>query len=279
MTINAGVIGHPISHSLSPKIHGYWLKEHGIDGLYAAWDVPPADLDTFMANMSENNIVGMNVTLPHKEKMFEMVPTQDKHAQTIGAINTVFTNENGKLEGMNTDHLGFMQHLKNSYPDFECKDANVLVLGAGGAAMAIIYAMLREGAANVMISNRTPGRAEAIRDRLPEAYGNKLRLTKWEERARALSIIDVVIHTTSLGMDGQLPLDMDLSLLKPDAIVADIVYTPLETELLRNAHARGNRTMDGLGMLLHQAVPGFEKWYGVKPSVTPELRRYIESYL
>ena len=280
MTLKTGVIGHPINHSLSPQIHQFWLKKHAIAGEYEAWDVSPETLSEFIRALPKNKIMGCNVTIPHKENVFKLVSVQDEAAKIIGAVNTVYVSkETGEICGINTDYKGFMAHFRQTFPDVILQEANILILGAGGAATAIIYALLQEGVANIMISNRTPGRAEAIRDRLPEKYRNKLRLTEWAERNKALPIMDMVVNTTSLGMEGQLPLEMNLSLLKEETIVADIVYTPLETELLYNARARGNPTLDGLGMLLHQAAPAFEKWYGVMPDVTSELRKHVESFL
>jgi shikimate dehydrogenase len=260
------VIGWPIGHSRSPLIHNYWLKLHGIPGHYDRVPVEPKDLSPFFANFLANGYCGCNVTIPHKEPVFGLVEIADAATQRLGAVNTVFE-RNGKLLGTNTDGEGFLANLKANCPSLDFCGKRVVLLGAGGAAMAIIGALLEEGAAEIVMANRTRERGKELENR----FGNKIRTVDWNARSQALQGSVLLVNTTALGMTGHPPLEIDLSLLPEGAVVADIVYSPLKTQLLHDARARGHRVVGGLGMLLHQAVRGFELWFGTRPEVTEEL--------
>ena len=263
----AAVIGWPIEHSRSPMIHGYWLARYGIEGQYTRIAVRPEEVAAFVTSLAERGLAGCNVTLPHKEAVFRAAAVRDKSAEAVGAANTLWL-EDGRLHAANTDTYGFMRHLDVSAPQWRQKDRPALLLGAGGAARGIVYGMLEAGVGEVRVANRTLARAEEI----ARHFGPKVKALGWAEAAGAASDAGVLVNTTSLGMTKTGPLDFDVSRLPDDATVADIVYVPLETELLRQARARGLVAVDGLGMLLHQAVPGFAKWFGVTPEVTSELR-------
>lgn len=271
----ACVIGGPVEHSRSPLIHRYWLEQYGIDGAYEKEALRPEDLPPFLGSMTARGYVGANVTLPHKEAALRLSSVADEAARAIGAANTLWLDEAGRLNASNTDAYGFMTNLNAEAPDWNEGRRPVTVLGAGGAARAILHALLVEGARRIFLANRTPGRAEA----LAKAFGPAVTVVDWRERARALSGCGLLVNATSLGMTGKEPLDLDLASLPQDVVVADLVYSPLQTGLLAGARARGNRTVDGLGMLLHQAVPGFARWFGVRPDVTPELRAYVAASL
>lgn len=267
MTRHAAVIGHPVAHSRSPLIHGYWLKKHGIDGTYGLRDVAPEAADAFFADFAASGLVGGNVTVPHKEAAFSALAEADEVARALGAANTLWL-ENGRLHGSNTDVYGFLANLDAAEPDWTRALGEAVVLGAGGASRAVVYGLLSRGIDRVVVANRTLARAEALR----EKFGPRVLPVDWRDLAGRLNGCRLLVNTTSLGMKGQPPLDIELTALSPDALVTDIVYVPLETPLLKAAKARGLATVDGLGMLLHQAVPGFERWFGVRPDVTPELR-------
>jgi len=273
--IRACVIGWPVEHSRSPLIHRYWLKQYGIDGAYEKEAVRPEDLARFLGSLQARGYAGANVTLPHKEAALRAAESADEAAVTIGAANTLWLDPDGTLHASNTDAYGFMTNLEAQAPDWNKERRPVMVLGAGGAARAILYGLLVGGAARVLITNRTRDRAEA----LAEAFGSAVSVVDWEDRNKALAGCGLLVNATSLGMTGKEALDIDLAALPKDAVVADIVYSPLKTKLLAAAHARGNRTVDGLGMLLHQAVPGFERWFGVRPEVTPELKAHVAASL
>jgi len=262
----ACVIGHPVAHSRSPLIHGYWLREHKIDGEYMREDVRPENIDRFLNRLAER-YVGANVTIPHKEAAFAKLQHPDAIAQALGAANTLWF-ENGALSGTSTDVHGFLAHLDASLPGWDRRTGTALVLGAGGASRSIVYALLERGVGRVVIANRTNARAQALADR----FGRRIAVVDWASISKVLATAELLVNTTSLGMKGQPPLALDLAPLKNSAAVYDIVYVPLETPLLAAARARGNPVVDGLGMLLHQAVPGFERWFGVRPIVTPALR-------
>ncbi len=268
--IKACVIGWPISHSRSPLIHGYWLKQHGIDGSYSRIPVEPENLATFLGGLKEAGFAGCNVTLPHKEQAFDIVQHTDESTRRLGAVNTVFI-RGGEIHGTNTDGEGFLDSLKSKVPALSLNGQRAVVLGAGGAAMAIVNALLLQGMSEVAVVNRSPGKAEQLRLR----FGGKVRPVLWQQRADVLDDAALVVNTTSLGMKGQPGLELDLFRLNPQAVVTDIVYTPLRTRLLEDASARGNVTVEGLGMLLHQAVRGFELWFGVRPVVTDELHDFV----
>lgn len=271
----ACVIGWPVEHSRSPLIHRYWLKRYGIDGAYEKEAVRPEELARFLGLLGAHGYAGANVTLPHKEAALQLSSVADEAARTIGAANTLWLDKAGRLCASNTDAYGFITNLNAEAPDWNKGRRPVTVLGAGGAARAILHGLLREGASSILLANRTRDRAEA----LAQAFGPAVRVVDWEDRHRALTGCGLVVNATSLGMTGKDPLDVDLAALPTDAVVADIVYSPLETKLLASARERGNRVVDGLGMLLHQAVPGFARWFGVRPEVTPELKAHVAATL
>jgi shikimate dehydrogenase len=271
----ACVIGWPVAHSRSPAIHRYWLKLYGLDGAYEMEAVRPEEIGDFLHSLGQRGYEGANVTLPHKEAALAAADRPDEAATAIGAANTLWLDERGLLHASNTDAYGFMTHLAAEVPDWNKDSRPVMVLGAGGAARAILHGLLEAGAAKILLANRTGDRAGA----LAQSFGSRVSVVPWEDRNRALAGCGLLVNATSLGMTGKPPLDLDLSALPKDATVADIVYSPLETPLLAAAKARGNRIVDGLGMLLHQAVPGFERWFGVRPEVTPELRAHVAARL
>jgi shikimate dehydrogenase len=273
--IRACVIGWPVEHSRSPLIHRYWLKQYGIDGAYEKEAVRPEDLARFLGSLQARGYAGANVTLPHKEAALRAAESADEAAVAIGAANTLWLDPDGTLHASNTDAYGFMTNLEAQAPDWNKERRPVLVLGAGGAARAILYGLLVGGASRILIANRTRDRAEA----LAEAFGPTVSVVDWEDRNKALAGCGLLVNATSLGMTGKEALDIDLAALPKDAVVADIVYSPLKTRLLSAARARGNRVVDGLGMLLYQAVPGFERWFGVRPEVTPELKAHVAASL
>ncbi len=267
----AFVIGHPIAHSRSPLIHNHWLKRYDLPGSYEKIDVAPEDLDTFVAGLRAAGFAGGNVTVPHKQRVLELADAVDDAADAIGAANTLWFDD-GDLVAGNTDALGFGASLDDEAPGWDGRGAAAVVLGAGGAARAVVHALVRRGF-EVAVTNRTFLRAAE----LAEEQDGELWAYAWDELPALLRAADLVVNTTVLGMGGQPPLTLDLSPCKRDATVADIVYLPLETPLVAAARARGLRAVGGLGMLLHQAVPGFERWFGVRPEVTPELRALVEA--
>jgi shikimate dehydrogenase len=269
--LRACVMGHPVAHSRSPLLHGYWLKTLGIAGAYDRADVTEADFPGFLRDLQARGYAGGNITIPHKETAFRLVDERDDAAQAIGAVNTVWY-EDGRLVGGNSDAYGFIAHLDASVPRWQESVRRAIVLGAGGAARAVIHALLGRGAEIVLV-NRTLRRAED----LAADFGQRVSASSFDGLPQHLGEADLLVNTTSLGMAGKPPLDIDLTPMKPAGVVYDIVYVPLETEFLRDAKRLGLRTVDGLGMLLHQAVPGFARWFGVTPSVTPELRSLIAS--
>ncbi|MGN8116883.1 shikimate dehydrogenase [Labrys sp. 22185] len=266
----AFVVGYPISHSRSPLIHGFWLKELGIQGSYERIAVEPAAFDTFVRTLAEQGFVGGNVTVPHKEAAFRLASVDDPVARDLEAVNTLWF-EGSQLKGMNTDVAGFLANLDQEAPGWSAGMKQAVVLGAGGASRAILYGLLQRGAERILLINRTLERAEA----LARHFGTKVTALAWDQVETALEEADLLVNTTSLGMKGQPPLDLDLSRLPKSTLVTDIVYVPLETPLLAAARQLGLATVDGLGMLLHQAVPGFERWFGARPEVTPRLRALV----
>lgn len=269
----AGVIGWPVAHSRSPKLHGFWLQQYGLAGRYDKLPVPPEDLAAFIADLpKEPGFRGVNVTIPHKVAVLPMMDAVDAVARRIGAVNTVVVQPDGSLHGSNTDAFGFLESLKADAPAGWRPDAGpALVLGAGGASRAIVVALLDAGVSDLRIANRSIEKAEA----LAAEFGHAVRPVAWNERAEAVAGINLLVNTTSLGMSGQPPLEIALDDLPASALVNDIVYSPLVTDLLARAKARGNAAVDGLGMLLHQGRPGFAAWFGVAPAVTPELRAAV----
>ncbi len=271
----ACVIGWPVEHSRSPSIHRYWLKHYSIDGAYEKETVRPEDLAEFLGSLAAHGYAGANVTLPHKEAALQLAAVADEAARAIGAANTLWLDQAGRLCAGNTDAYGFITNLEAEAGGWNAARRPVMVLGAGGAARAILHGLLTEGASRILLANRSRDRAEA----LAQAFGPSVTVVDWEDRHRALAGCGLLVNATSLGMTGKDRLDIDLDALPADAVVADIVYSPLETALLAAARARGNGTVDGLGMLLHQAVPGFERWFGVRPEVTAELRAQVAATL
>jgi shikimate dehydrogenase len=266
----ACIIGWPVAHSRSPLIHRYWLKTHTIAGDYRHEAVAPEDFASFLADLGARGYVGANVTIPHKEAALALSEPDD-HARSIGAANTLWL-DHGRLRSTNTDVEGFIDNLDASTPRWDRGLAKAVVLGAGGSALAVVGGLVRRGIPQVQVANRTSERAEAVRGR----FGAAVQVARWDELDAVLAGAGLLVNTTSLGMAGEPGLAVDLGLLCPDAVVADLVYVPLETELLAQAKARGLRVADGLGMLLFQAVRGFSLWFGVRPTVTAELRALVE---
>jgi shikimate dehydrogenase len=266
----AFVCGHPIAHSRSPLIHGYWLEELGLAGSYERIDVAPDAFPEFLKSIGWNGFTGGNVTLPHKEAAFRLVEKRDRDAEVIGAVNTIWFDADGRLCGGNTDAYGFAANLDSEVPQWT-KGHKAVVLGAGGAARAVIHALKQRGYNDVRIVNRSLPRADELAGR----SGEGVSVHGWEAVPGLLRDADLLVNTSSLGMKGAPTLEIRLDPLPAHAIVADIVYVPLETALLTAARARGLATAEGLGMLLHQAVPGFERWFGQRPAVSEGLRRRV----
>lgn len=271
----AGIFGWPVAHSRSPLLHGYWLDYHGIDGAYVPLTVEPEHFHQALRMLPRLGFVGANVTVPHKEAALEVVDEADPLARRIGAVNTVVVREDGTLHGSNTDAYGFIENLRQFVPDWMAGSGPAVVIGAGGAARAIAFALVDGGAPEVRIVNRTTARADALAIEL----GPAARVWPWVDRADALAGAGLLVNTTKLGMQGEAVLDLPLDSLPVEAVVTDAVYVPMETALLGAAAARGNSIVDGLGMLLHQARPGFTLWFGVEPDVTDELRACVEATL
>ena len=269
----ACIMGHPVAHSRSPLIHGYWLKMLGIDGSYDLKDLSPAEFPGFVARLRDSGYAGGNVTVPHKEAAYRLVSGRDPAAEAIGAVNTLWF-ENGQLMGGNSDAPGFIDNLDDCAPGWDVAGCRAVVLGAGGTGRAAVYALGKRGA-RVDLVNRTVARAEDLAAR----FGPRVQAHGFDALARLLREADLLVNCTSLGLAGKPPLEIDLGPLKRSAVVYDVVYMPLETGLLAAARKRGNRTVDGLGMLLHQAGFGFRKWFGGNPEVTPELRSIVEADL
>jgi shikimate dehydrogenase len=266
----AFVCGHPIAHSRSPLIHGYWLEELGLRGSYERIDVAPAEFVGFLRAIGREGFVGGNITLPHKEAAFRSVDRRDGSAEAIGAVNTVWFDAEGALCGGNTDAYGFSANLDDQTPLWR-QGHKAVVLGAGGAARAILHALKESGYGDIRLVNRTISRAEEVASQ----FRPGISVHGWGDVAGLLGDADLLVNTSSLGMKGAPELKLDLERLPARAVVADLVYVPLETELLKSAKARGLATATGLGMLLHQAVPGFERWFGRRPTVSETLRNRI----
>lgn len=271
----AGVIGWPVGHSLSPRLHGYWLAEHGIDGAYVPLPVKTADVMDAIRALPKLGFAGVNVTVPHKESALVAADRRDPLAARIGAANTLVIDADGTIEARNTDAFGFIENLRQQSNAWRANAGAAVVLGAGGSARAVVAALLDAGVAEIRICNRTHARAEA----LATAIGGNVRVVSWDARTRVLGDAALVVNTTTLGMKGHAPLEIDLVALPRTATVADLVYAPLQTPLLAAAAARGNIAVDGLGMLLHQARPAFAAWFGVSPRVTPALRAHVQAGL
>ncbi len=267
----AGVLGWPVEHSRSPRLHGYWLDHYRIDGAYLPLAVRPSDLQMALRALPALGFAGANLTIPHKEAALNLVDDVDSVATRIGAINTVTVIRDGRLHGSNTDGFGFMENLRTVAPGWNAAAGPAAVLGAGGAARAVVVALLDAGVRDLRLVNRTRARAEA----LAEVGGARINVFDWQDIEQALDGAILLVNTTSLGMAGQRGLDISLATLARDAAVYDIVYVPLKTDLLARAEAGGFTAIDGLGMLLHQACPGFEAWFGRRPAVTEALRAFV----
>lgn len=261
----AGVIGWPIGHSRSPLIHSHWLRQEKVNGTYDRYGVPPAEIDRFFAEFVGSGLVGANVTIPYKEKAFAAVDVLHPMAKALGAVNTLWV-EDGVLHGDNTDGQGFLANLDHAVEGFSKRQGAALVLGAGGAARAVIFALIQRGFAPIYVANRTVEKARQIK----EDFGSVIVPLGWEEdeisKIMSDPALSLLVHTTSLGMAGQPPLNLDLSPMAKTVVVTDLIYAPLETDLIQKAKARGNPAVGGLGMLIYQAVPGFERWFGVRPT-------------
>jgi shikimate dehydrogenase len=272
---SAGVIGWPVAHSRSPLLHGYWLKQHGLAGAYLPLPVQPGRVVEALRGLSALGFAGCNVTVPHKQAALAAMDSADAIARRIGAVNLVVVQPDGSLHGSNTDGYGFLANLADRQPGWRADAGPAVVLGAGGSARAVVAALSDASAPEVRLLNRSRDRAEA----LAAAVGGDIRVLPWAFRARALQGAALLVNTTTQGMLGQPPLDIELAALPAEAVVTDLIYVPLQTPLLAAARARGNPTVDGLGMLLHQAVPSFQAWFGVRPEVTAELRALVEATL
>lgn len=267
----ASVIGAPVAHSRSPALHGYWLRKYGIRGFYVPLEVAQADLEEVLRAMPKMGFVGANVTIPHKETALRLADIVSDRAALIGAANTLIFRPDGKIHADNTDGYGFLENLRQGAPGWRADAGPCAVLGAGGAARAVVASLLEAGAEEIRLTNRTRNRAEALR----AEFGTKVVTYDWVQAGNALDGAATVVNTTSLGMVGKSEFRVPLDGLSPQAVVTDLVYTPLDTALLVRAREIGCRTVDGLGMLLHQAVPGFERWFGVKPEVDEALREAV----
>ncbi len=267
----AGVMGWPVGHSRSPRLHGFWLERHRIDGAYVPLAVRPEHAVQAIRALPALGFAGCNVTVPHKETALATADEADMVARRIGAVNTLVVLPDGTIHGMNTDAHGFLANLQQRAPGWRVNAGPAVVLGAGGAARAVVAALIDVGAPQVRVVNRNVARAEA----LAKSIGGPVRVMPWESRAATLGDAALLVNTTTLGMTGQPPLDLSLDKLPLNAVVNDIVYVPLETDLLHRARERGNTAVDGIGMLLHQARPGFAAWFGVEPAVDEALRRAV----
>lgn len=267
----AGVIGMPIAHSRSPRLHGHWLARYGLRGHYIPMPVQPEHLAELLRMLPRAGFVGLNVTIPHKEAVLTLADTVTDRAALIGAANTLIFRPDGKIHADNTDGYGFIANLRQNAPDWQPEAGPAAVIGAGGAARAVVASLLDSGVPELRIANRTRLRAEQIK----AEFGARIVVYEWAEAGNMLDGALTVVNATSLGMEGKQPLRVPLDALSPDALVTDLVYTPLMTALLAEAQARGCRIVDGLGMLLHQAAPGFERWFGMRPDIDAETRSVV----
>ena len=272
----AGVIGDPISHSRSPLLHGLWLDHYGIDGVLIPLHVPADDLNDVLDILPSSGLVGTCVTIPHKEAVLDLVDELDSTARAIGAVNVITVGEQDRLIGQNTDAFGFIENIKDR-SDWAPTDRPATILGAGGAARAVLYGLSEAGVTKMRVVNRTRAKAEALVRDLAPHLSAQVEIWDWQDRAQSCKDISLLVNTTSLGMIGQPDLELSLDLLPKDALVTDIVYTPLHTPFLLRAQEQGNPIVDGLGMLIHQARPAFQKWFGRDPEVTPGIRAALET--
>ena len=269
----AGVMGSPVMHSRSPMLHNYWFAEHGLAGAYVPLAIEPGELGAALRSLHALKFSGCNLTIPHKQDAMAIVDDVDETARRIGAISCVVVGPTGKLSGANNDCYGFIENVLECFPDFRADAGPIAVIGAGGGARAVVWALARRGAKEIRLINRTLSRAQ----RIEAEFGEPVRAVPWEERAGALTDVVMLANATSQGMVGMAALDLPLDHLPKQALVTDIIYTPLETPLLKAARLRGNPTLNGLGMLLHQGRPAWRAWFGIEPKVTPELRAKIEA--
>ncbi len=267
----AGVIGSPIAHSRSPRLHQHWLKRYALPGYYIPMDIASADLEDAVQTLPKLGFVGINVTIPHKEHIMSVVDLVTDRAALIGSVNTVIFRADGKVHGDNTDGYGFLENLRQGAPDWDPKSGPAAVIGAGGAARAVLASFLDAGVPEIRLSNRTKNRAEGLQ----REFGQKIKVYDWVQVGNMLDGAKTVVNASSLGMEGKPEMRIPLDGLSRDAVVTDLVYTPLETQLLAHAKSIGCRTVDGLGMLLYQAAPGFERWFGMKPEVDEQLRKAV----
>ncbi len=267
----AGVIGSPIAHSKSPELHRHWLQTYGVAGFYIPMDVASGDLEQVLRSLPKMGFVGVNITIPHKEAVLGIADLVTDRATLIGAANTLIFRKDGKIHADNTDGYGFIENLRAGAPDWQPKAGAAVVLGAGGAARAVIVALLDAGVPRIILTNRTRSRAE----KLQYDFGNRVEVVDWVQAGNVLEEAALVVNTSSLGMVGHPEMRIPLDGLRPATIVTDLVYTPLRTTLLESAALKGCVTVDGLGMLLHQGVPGFERWFGPRPAVTDVTRQAV----
>lgn len=269
----AGVMGDPVMHSRSPKLHNYWFEQHGLAGAYVPLAVKPEGLLAALRALPALGFAGCNITVPHKVAAMPAMATIDPMATRIGAINCVTVRPDGSLHGSNNDGFGYIASVRERFPDWRAEEGPIVVLGAGGGSRAVVAALADAGAREIRLINRTRAKAE----RIAADYGSPVVVHDWQDRGEAVADAAMLVNTTSLGMSGQPALDMPLDRLPARALVSDIIYIPKETALLAAGRARGNRTVNGLGMLLNQARPAFRDWFGILPEVTPELRAMIEA--
>lgn len=267
----AAVLGHPVAHSRSPALHNYWLKRYGIKGHYIPIDIAPMDLSELIRTLPRLGFVGCNVTIPHKEAILQIADVVTDRAALIGAANTLIFRKDGKIHADNTDGSGFIANLRQHAPHWVPASGPAVVLGAGGAARAVVAALIEVGVPEIRVANRTRPRADALRS----DFGAKIHVHEWVQAGNLLEDAATVINTTSLGMTGKADFHVPLDKLNPQALCNDLVYTPLKTQFLIEAEAQGATIVDGLGMLLHQAAPGFERWFGIRPEVDEATRKAV----
>jgi len=267
----AGVMGWPVAHSRSPVIHNHWIAKYGLRGAYVLLPVQPENFEDAIRGLPALGFAGCNVTIPHKVSAMKMMDFVDPVAKAMGAINTIVAQPDGSLHGYNNDGFGYIQSLRDAQPDWRGDAGPALVLGAGGAARAIVLSLLNEGAPEVRLVNRTREKAQALADE----FGPRVKVLDWADRNDAMAGVALLVNTTNQGMHGQPELAVSLAALPQQALVSDAIYIPLETALLKNARLRGNPVVNGLGMLLNQARPAFKAWFGVMPEITPTLRQVV----
>ena len=269
--VMAGVMGWPVAHSRSPTIHNHWIRQYGLNAAYGLFPVLPGNIEDAVRGLRALGLAGCNVTIPHKVSAMKLMDVVDPLALRMGAINTIVVTPEGALHGFNNDGYGYIQCLRDAKPDWQANAGPATVLGAGGAARAIVLSLLNEGTTSIRLINRTRDKAQALADE----FGAGVQVLDWSERHDALAGIALLVNTTNQGMHGQAQLDLRLDALPQTALVSDAIYIPLETPMLRDARLRGNTTVNGLGMLLNQARPAFKAWFGVLPEITPALHQAI----